>query len=246
MVGLGTHDTATPLLEVSNIIVVHQLARGDKLVKLGLVFLVDLSQGKDGRGLLEYKLSQTGLSLNDAVRDIHLAAEGREPDNQLNRVDIVGNDNKLGLLLLNQVSDVVKSEFDGLGFLTLLNGSVLFLGFGLGQKTVFLLGTTFGAVVREETEEGRSLVLVQGAGELVDAGRHLQALLEDGPLALKADVLGPSDVAAQITLGGERITSSAEILGGGLEKVSMLGLPVLCNDRGFLGNWALGDFLPPR
>ena len=37
--------------------------------------------------------------------------------------------------------------------------------------------------------------------ELVDWWRHLQALVEDSPLALQADVLGPSDKPGQVTLG---------------------------------------------
>jgi hypothetical protein len=36
----------------------------------------------------------------EAVRHVHLATEGREPDNQLNGVDIVGDGDERGLLVL--------------------------------------------------------------------------------------------------------------------------------------------------
>jgi hypothetical protein len=36
----------------------------------------------------------------EAVRHVHPATEGREPDNQLNGIDIVGDDDERGLLVL--------------------------------------------------------------------------------------------------------------------------------------------------
>jgi hypothetical protein len=42
--------------------------------------------------------------------------------NQLDGVNIMRNDDQLGLLVLNQVGDVVDSVLDEFGFLTLLNG----------------------------------------------------------------------------------------------------------------------------
>lgn len=49
--------------------------------------------------------------------------------------------------------------------------------------------------------EGNTSILVEGTGELVDGGRDLQALLEDGTLALETDIEGPLDIAGQVTLG---------------------------------------------
>jgi hypothetical protein len=51
------------------------------------------------------------------------------------------------------------------------------------------------------TSRARTRVLVQDARELVDRGRNLEAHLQDGLLALQADVFGPLDEAAQVALG---------------------------------------------
>ena len=59
--------------------------------------------------LLVHKVTESGLGLDDDIRHIHLAAQGRQPNDQLDRVDIVGDDNELGLLGLNELSDVVKT-----------------------------------------------------------------------------------------------------------------------------------------
>jgi hypothetical protein len=60
-------------------------------------------------------------------------------------------------------------------------------------------------------------ILVQGAGELVDGRGNLQALLEDGALALEADVERPLDVASQITLGLDIVTDG-KVAGALLEE----------------------------
>lgn len=44
--------------------------------------------------------SETGLVLDDNVRDTHLAAESGDEDDELDGVDIVGNDDEVGLLSL--------------------------------------------------------------------------------------------------------------------------------------------------
>ncbi len=42
-------------------------------------------------------------------------------------------------------------------------------------------------------------ILIQSLGELVDAGRDLESLLQDGLLTLETDVLGPFDEAREVT-----------------------------------------------
>jgi hypothetical protein len=49
--------------------------------------------------------SKAGLSFNNAVRDLHLPAESWKPHNQLNRINIMSDDNKLGLALQKKKSD---------------------------------------------------------------------------------------------------------------------------------------------
>ena len=68
------------------------------------------------------ELAEFGLSSDEAVRNVHFSAESGDPDNELDGINIVGNDNKLGFSLFNQLCDMVKSEFEmeGLWFLNIL------------------------------------------------------------------------------------------------------------------------------
>jgi len=43
--------------------------------------------------------SKASLSFNNAVRNLHLPAQGWKPHNKLNRIHIMSDDNKLGLVL---------------------------------------------------------------------------------------------------------------------------------------------------
>ncbi len=86
----------------------------------------------------------------------------------------------------------------------LLGGlDLLVVGGGLGQllDTGLLLGTRLRAHLGEKTEGLGSGVLVKDTGELVDGRWDLEAHLEDGLLALQADVLGPLDEARKVALG---------------------------------------------
>ena len=80
--------------------------------QVSLVFLSDLGQGHHGGILLVDQLAEFSLSSNEAVRDVHLPAEGGQPDNQLDGVDVVGNHDEFGLSLFNQLGDMVEAEFE--------------------------------------------------------------------------------------------------------------------------------------
>lgn len=56
--------------------------------------------------------TETGLVLHDAVRNAHLAAQGRQENDQLDRVNIVSDDDQLGLFLLNQRRDRIDALAD--------------------------------------------------------------------------------------------------------------------------------------
>ncbi len=75
------------------------------------------------------------------------------------------------------------------------------------------------------------MVLVQSLGELENSRRGLQALVEDTALALQAHVLGPLDIASQIS-GGLNITTKAEVLGTALKESIVAGLLSLLISRG--------------
>ncbi len=166
-----------------------------------LVFRLDLGNGKGGGSLLVDNSSQTALALDNGVRDSHLAAEGREPDNDFNGVNVVGNEDELSLLGLNEGSDVVDTVLDNNGLLA--SGGLARLGgsFGSGRKTGLLFGLGLRAVLGEKLEGLGSSVLVEGLGELVDRRGNLETLTQDGSLALKTDVFRPLDKAGQVALG---------------------------------------------
>jgi len=112
---LEAHNTPTPLAAVSGgRVLVLDVEVGDELIELGLVLLVHIGESKSSGGLAVHHLTQTSLALDNAIRNLHLAAQSRKPDHQLNGVNIVGNDNKLGLLLLDESGDVVQAELDDL------------------------------------------------------------------------------------------------------------------------------------
>lgn len=138
---LGTNNTTTPLSAVSDIVVELDAEVADELLQLGVVLLLDVGDGKYRGGLLVDQVTETALTLNNAVRNAHLSAEGREPDDELNRVNIMGNDDQFGLLLLNQIGDVIQTVFNEHWLDRLLRSSFAF-NFGSGsilQSRGFLL-----------------------------------------------------------------------------------------------------------
>ena len=116
-VGLGTHNTTSPVTR--GILVVRlEIAVVDSRDELGevvLVLLAHLGESEDSGGLLVDNGTETGLTLDDDVWNTHLAAEGGQEDNELDRVDIIGNDNEGSLLGPAEVSVRIKESQDGAG-----------------------------------------------------------------------------------------------------------------------------------
>ena len=56
--------------------------------------------------------SKACFALNNAVGNFHFPAQSRKPDNKLNRVDIVGNHNKLCLVLKKPQAIVSKKSLE--------------------------------------------------------------------------------------------------------------------------------------
>lgn len=209
------------------------LGGADDSGEFALVFALDFLESDNSRGLLVNYGAETGFALDDHVGDTHLAAQSRKEDDQLNGVDVVGNDDKSGLLGFDEGDDMVKTVLGeqwllvGLGVCRLVfsNGS------GGSIQTSLLLLLRFRAVFVEQFEELRSRVLVQGVRELGDRGRNLQALVQDNLLALKADVLGPFDETGQVGLRAD-VLADTEVLGGGLEERILLGFRRLARSEG--------------
>lgn len=151
--------------------------------------------------LLVDNSSETSLALDDGVRDTHLAAESGKEDNQLNGVDVVGDEDKRSLLVLNQANDVVKTVLD---IVRLLADVLLLLALSnsgsLLVKTLLLLGLGLRAVFVEELEGLGSSVTVEGVLELSNSRRDLETEAQDLLLALQLNILGPLDEAGQVAL----------------------------------------------
>lgn len=184
--------------------------------------------------LLVNNSSQAGLALDNGVRNTHLAAESGQEDDQLNRVDIVGDQNQGSLLVLDQANDVVQTVLDGVGLL----GDILLLlalldGGGLLQQTLLLLGLGLRAVLVEELEGLGSGVLVEDVLELGDRWGHLQAHVEDLLLALETNILGPLHHAGDIALGLDVLTDT-EVAGALLDE-RVLPSSWLAFNRGVTG-----------
>lgn len=178
------------------------LGSRDEVGEFTLVLGANILDDGDGSGLLVDKGTDAGLALDDHVGDTHLAAEGGQEDDKLDGVDVVGDDNEVSLLGLDEGNTVVETVLDEKGLLAIgLRVSLLAVGNLLGNsiQAGLLLLLALGAVLVHELEQSSSSVLVEGVRELSDGRRHLEALVEDDLLALKADVFGPLHKAGQVT-----------------------------------------------
>lgn len=153
---LETELLASPgLADLGEFIVEALLDSLDEGGELSAVLSTDVraNEGDSGGGLLADDLSETGLSLDDGVGDSLLAAESGEPEDELDGVNVVSDQDEGSLLLLNEGGDVLETELDerGLGAggegLSLLNLS------GLLHKTDLLLGSSLGSVLVGELEQ---------------------------------------------------------------------------------------------
>mmetsp|Transcript_5194 Transcript_5194/g.11283 ORF Transcript_5194/g.11283 Transcript_5194/m.11283 type:complete len:215 (+) Transcript_5194:336-980(+) len=171
---LHAHDTAAPgALDLLAVLVVLLADGSHELAELVPILRADGDHREAAGGLLVNQLSKARLALHDAIRNVHLAAKGWQPDDELNWVDVVRNDNELRLLLLAKLANVVEAELDvdllllGLVLLSLL----LLLCESL--QTLLLLALILGPVLVQQLEQVDGDVLVNGVRELVDRRRYL-------------------------------------------------------------------------
>jgi len=202
---LDTHDTTAPNSVELGVVVVLCLEGASELLEVDEVLTTDFGDSNGGSGLHVDELAEVGLTADEAEGDTLLPAESGKMDDDLNGVDVVSNDDELGLVLLDESSDVVQAELEVHRLLG-LGGGLL----SLTLKTKGLLLVGLGLVLGEQLEELGSLVLVESVRELVDLRRHLQSLHKDALLTLNTDVARPLDETGQVTLGLD-VSSKTEV-----------------------------------
>jgi hypothetical protein len=214
-----TESTTTILLHLFGVLVVVLfLGEGNQVSEVSAELGVDVGDGENGSSLLVNNLTQSGLTLNNDVRDTHLNAQSGQPHDDLNRINVVGNNDQLSLLRLNQRSNVVDTHLDKLGLL----GISLRLGLLSSiEQTLLLGGLVLRAVSVQNLEQGGSSILVQSVGKLVDHRGDLQAVQQNTVLSLEANIFGPANEVGHIALGGDILTNT-EVLGGLFEQGSVL------------------------
>ena len=205
--------TTTPLVHLFLILLKEVSIDGvNEAGELLPVFWLDLTKGDAACGGQTDDLTEASLGLDNAVRDFKLAAEGWEPNNELDWVDIMGNDDELSLLGLDKGGDILDAVGESLasanfgwskGLLGLLSG---------GLKALLMLFLALWAVLLEETEDLDSRGLVKGVVELVHGWWNLEALHEDAALALEADILRPLDAGCGVGGDLSGLVSEEELL----------------------------------
>jgi hypothetical protein len=226
---LVSTDTSTPLTTVL-IVLVREVSLGgtDEGSKLPLVLAADLLESNDSGSLFVDDSPETGLALDDHVGDAHLAAESRQEDDELDGVDVMGDDDEGSLLSLDEGDDVVQTVLGeqrllGIGLSFPLSGS----NSGLLETSCLLL-LALRTILVQELEQLSSSVLVQCVGELGNSRGNLETLAEDDLLALETDVLGPFHEAGQISLGLD-VLADTKIFCVSLKERVFLGLGGLCD-----------------
>jgi len=220
------------LSDLLSSLVVVGVDRLDNFGESVSIFSVDVREG-DRRAVLQTDEStKSGFALDDAVWDSHSSAEGGKEDNDLNRVDVVGDDDEGSLLLLNGGGNSVDTN--GEGSLSGVSGISLAgsLGLSTSQKSGLLLCSIFWSVLLSKLEEGSGSLSVKGVGELVDHWWDFQSLLENGLLSLKSNVFGPSDESSKVSLRLDILTDSEVLRSLFEERVLLFNLLLLLDEGG--------------
>jgi hypothetical protein len=185
---LETHLSSTPL--TNNIVVELSTEVLLKSAEFGVILFVDRGQSNNSSVLLVNKSAKTTLSLSiyfsktemegkyldNGVWNVHLSAEGWKPDDQFNWVNIVSNNNKVSLLLLDQGGDMLQTKLDNIW--SIASGGSFPGSLGLGEilKTLSLGSLGLWLVLNKKLEQFSGLVLVKSLLELSNDRRNLQTL----------------------------------------------------------------------
>ena len=135
--------------------------------------------------------------------------------------DDEGSSTFLPLSAFLPATTVAATSLRRLALSCLVSG--LYLGKDVNNKRLGCSGAKLNAVAArgcslvQHLEQLCSRRLVERAGELRDGRRGLQAVVQDGALALQPDVLGPLHVTAEVA-NGLQVVADGEGLGGDSEQ----------------------------
>lgn len=143
---LDSHDTSAPVSSESLVVVELSSEVLGEVLEVLVVFLSNISHSNAGGGLLVDELAESCLALDEGVGDTLLSAEGGEETHEFDGVDVVSDDNELGLAFLNKGGHVVKTELEHVGLGSLLGITTGLLGLSLLLESGLLLLLGLGLV----------------------------------------------------------------------------------------------------
>lgn len=120
---LDTHDTTAPLSVELSIIIVLGLELGAELFEVDEVFSANISKCNAGSSLQVDEFAKVCLATDEAEGHTLLSAKSGQMDNELDGIDVVGDDDELGLVLFNKSGYVVQAKLEVHGLLSLFSGS---------------------------------------------------------------------------------------------------------------------------
>lgn len=136
---LDAHNTATPVSSEGLVLIELSAEVLGKNFEVLEVLLADISESDASGGLLVDELAEACLTLDEGEGDSLLSAESGEESKELKGINVVSNNNELGLALLNELSNVVETELDNNWLGSLLGLSATLLGLSLLLESVLLL-----------------------------------------------------------------------------------------------------------
>ena len=150
MLVLDAHNTTAPSPGELSVIIVLSLEGLSKLLKVDEVLAADAGESNSRSGLHVNELAKVGLATDEAEGDTLLSAESGQMDDELDGVDVVSDDNKLGLVLLNESGHMVETKLEVHGLLTL---GTTFASLGLASHSCGLLSAGLRHVLGHQFNE---------------------------------------------------------------------------------------------
>ena len=150
---IDTHNTTTPVSSEGLVLVELSAEVLSQDFEILEVLLADLSESDTGGSLLVNELAEACLALNEGIGDTLLSAESGEESHNLKGVNVVSNNDDLGLALLNEVGHVVKTELEDDGLGTLLGLTTVLFGLSLSVQPSLLFLVRLWLVLSEQFKE---------------------------------------------------------------------------------------------